>query len=175
MWFDRNRKIGRLTVGVLILLLAALITGPAMAAKKMPVFSGKTVNDQGKFDSATLQGKVVVVNFWATWCPPCRKELPSLMKLQEKYRDKGLAVVGISMDEGGANYVGKFLAKQKITYPVILGDGDIVRGFGGVIGVPATFLVARNGELAIRFDGFASEEELQEGIEKLLKEAAVSK
>ncbi len=168
MWFDRDKKIGRLPVGALILLLVVLVAGPAMAAKKMPEFSGKTVNDQGKFDSATLQGKVVLVNFWATWCPPCRKELPSLMKLQEKYRDKGLAVVGISMDEGGANYVGKFLAKQKVTYPVILGNGELARGFGGVIGVPASFLIDRKGELIRRYDGFASEEELQVEIEKLL-------
>lgn len=175
MWFDRDKKIGRSPVGLLVLLLALLTASPAVAAKKMPVFSGKTVNDQGKFDSTTLQGKVVLVNFWATWCPPCRKELPALMKLQEKYRDKGLVVVGVSMDEGSASSVGKFLAKQKIIYPVILGDGELTRGFGGVIGVPATFLVDRKGELAIRFDGFASEDELQEVVEKLLKEPAISK
>lgn len=175
MWFDRDKKIGRSPVGLLVLLLVLLAAGPAVAAKKMPVLSGKTVNDQGKLDSATLQGKVVLVNFWATWCPPCRKELPALMKLQEKYRDKGFAVVGVSMDEGGASSVGKFLAKQKITYPVILGDSELTRGFGGVIGVPATFLVDRKGELAIRFDGFASEDELQEEIEKLLKEPVISK
>jgi thiol-disulfide isomerase/thioredoxin len=150
-------------------MMAVLLVGPAMAAKRMPDFSGKTVNDQGKFDSATLRGKVVLVNFWATWCPPCRKEIPSLLKLQEKYRDKGFAVVGVSMDEGGSTLVGKFLAKQKVSYPVIIGDAELARGFGGVIGVPATFLVDRQGELIRRYDGFASEDELQEEIEKLLK------
>ncbi len=159
----------RLSVGLLSLMMAVLLAGPALAAKKMPEFSEKTVNDQGKFDSATLRGKVVLVNFWATWCPPCRKEIPSLVKLQEKYRDKGFAVVGISMDEGGSTLVGKFLAKQKVTYPVIIGDAELARGFGGVIGVPASFLVDRQGELIRRYDGFASEDELQEEIEKLLK------
>ncbi len=159
----------RLQFGLLSLMMAVLLVGPAMAAKRMPDFSGKTVNDQGKFDSATLRGKVVLVNFWATWCPPCRKEIPSLLKLQEKYRDKGFAVVGVSMDEGGSTLVGKFLAKQKVSYPVIIGDAELARGFGGVIGVPATFLVDRQGELIRRYDGFASEDELQEEIEKLLK------
>lgn len=166
---DLNKMSRRLPVVLLSLMMAVLLAGPAMAAKKMPDFSGNTVNEQGKFDSATLRGKVVLVNFWATWCPPCRKEIPSLLKLQEKYRDKGFAVVGISMDEGGSKLVGKFLAKQKVSYPVIIGDAGLARGFGGVIGVPASFLVDRQGELIRRYDGFATEDELQEEIEKLLK------
>jgi cytochrome c biogenesis protein CcmG/thiol:disulfide interchange protein DsbE len=169
MRFGTGKMSGRLPVVALVLMMTMMLVGPAMAAKKMPAFTGKTVNDQGQFDSATLQGKVVLVNFWATWCPPCRKEIPSLVKLQEKYRDKGFAVVGVSMDEGGSKLVAKFLDKQKVSYPVIIGDAELARGFGGVIGVPASFLVDRKGELIRRYDGFASEDELQEEIEKLLK------
>ncbi|HSH13188.1 MAG TPA: TlpA disulfide reductase family protein, partial [Desulfurivibrionaceae bacterium] len=95
-----DKMSGRFPVVLLALLMLVVLAGPAAAAKKMPAFSGKTVNDQGKFESSSLAGKVVLVNFWATWCPPCRKEIPFLLKLQEKYRDQGFVVVGISMDEG---------------------------------------------------------------------------
>jgi thiol-disulfide isomerase/thioredoxin len=168
MRLSKDERGSRLPLLWLALWFTLVLGGPAMAAQKMPTFTGNTVNNQGKFDSAGLQGKVVLVNFWATWCPPCRKELPSLAKLQDKYRDKGFAVVGVSMDEGGATLVGKFLEKQKINYPVIIGDGEVARGFGGVIGVPATFLVNRKGEVVRRYDGFASEDELREEIEKIL-------
>lgn len=167
MRFGRDKMRGRVSV-VLMVLMMVVLAGPAAAAKMMPAFSGKNVNDQSKFDSASLRGKVVLVNFWATWCPPCRKEIPSLVKLQEKYRDKGLVVVGVSMDEGGSKLVAKFIEKQKVNYPVILGDADLARGFGGVIGVPASFLVNRNGELVRRYDGFVTENELREEIERLL-------
>lgn len=163
-----DRLAGRWLVGAVLVLMMVALAGPARAAKKIPVFSGETVNGQGKFDSASLQGKVVLVNFWATWCPPCRKEIPSLMKLQDKYRDKGLVVLGVSMDEGGRTMVGNFLEKQGVKYPVIIGDGSLAKGFGGVIGVPASFLVDRKGELVRRYDGFATEEELRQELEKLL-------
>lgn len=159
---------GQFLAGVMLLIMTVVLAGPARAAKNMPVFSGETVNGLGKFDSSSLQGKVVLVNFWATWCPPCRKEIPSLAKLQEIYRAKGLVVVGVSMDDGGRTMVGKFLEKQGVHYPVILGDSSVAKGFGGVIGVPASFLVNRKGELVRRFDGYASEDELRDELEKLL-------
>lgn len=168
MRFEEGRLFSRLIAWMLPLLMMAIIASPAWATKKMPVFSGETVNGLGKFDSANLQGKVFLVNFWATWCPPCRKEIPSLVKIQEKYRDKGLVVVGISMDEGGRSMVGKFLDKQGVNYPVIIGDSSMAKGFGGVIGVPASFLVDRKGELIWRFDGYASEDQLRVELEKLL-------
>jgi len=168
MRFDMSKLRGRLTVVLLAWLITMSLAGLAVAAEKMPAFSGKTLNSQGEFDSASLRGKVVLVNFWATWCPPCRKEIPSLVKLQEKYRARGFAVVGVSMDEGGGSLVAKFLEKQKVGYPVILGSAELARGFGGVIGVPASFLVNRKGELIRRYDGFASEDELREAIEALL-------
>jgi len=168
MWFEKGKMGSRLMAVILAVVMIIALNVSAQAAKKMPVFSGETVNGQGKFDSSALQGKVVLVNFWATWCPPCRKELPSLAKLQESYRSKGLVVVGVSMDEGGRTMVGKFLEKQGVTYPVIIGDSSVAKGFGGVIGVPASFLVDRKGEMIRRFDGYASEEELRVELEKLL-------
>lgn len=168
MGVDKGKVGGRFLAGVMLLVMTLMLAGPAQAAKKMPVFSGDTVNGKGKFDSSSLQGKVVLVNFWATWCPPCRKEIPSLIKVQDKYRDKGFVVVGISMDEGGRSMVGKFLDKQGVNYPVIIGDSSLAKGFGGVIGVPASFLVDRKGELLRRYDGYVAEDELREELEKLV-------
>jgi thiol-disulfide isomerase/thioredoxin len=158
-------------VGLLALLLTTLAVEPAMAAtvKQMPDFSEETVLGQTKIDSASLRGQVVLVNFWATWCPPCRKEIPSLMEMQDKYRSRGFTVLGISMDEGGRKVVSNFLEKLGVNYPVIIGSTSLARGFGGVMGVPASFLVDREGNLVKRHDGYVSEKILSGEIEQLLK------
>ena len=157
-------------IGLLALLLTMATLTPALAAKvkKMPDFSEETVLGNTKIDSASLRGQVVLVNFWATWCPPCRKEIPSLMEMQEKYRARGFTILGVSMDEGGRKLVSNFLEKLKVNYPVIIGDTALARGFGGVMGVPATFLVDRQGNLVKRYDGYVSEKILSGEIEKLL-------
>ncbi len=159
-----------LWVGLLALLLTMTAVAPALAAtvKKLPDFSEETVMGQGKIDSASLHGQVVLVNFWATWCPPCRKEIPSLIEMQDKYRARGFTILGISMDEGGRKVVAKFLEKLGVNYPVIIGSTSLARGFGGVMGVPATFLVDREGNLVKRYDGYVSEKILSGEIEKLL-------
>lgn len=159
-----------LLVGLMALLLSISKPVPARAAtvKTMPDFSGETVLGQTKIDNASLRGQVVLVNFWATWCPPCRKEIPSLMEMQDKYKARGFTILGISMDEGGRKVVTKFLEKLKVNYPVIIGDSSLARGFGGVMGVPASFLVDREGNLVKRYDGYTSEKVLSGEIEKLL-------
>jgi cytochrome c biogenesis protein CcmG/thiol:disulfide interchange protein DsbE len=172
MWREKGLKGVFLRVGLLALSLMILATTPVVAAAatagKMPDFSEKNVLDQSEIDSASLRGQVVLVNFWATWCPPCRKEIPFLIKMQDKYRDHGFTVLGISMDEGGRKMVGKFLEKLGVNYPVIIGDGSLARGFGGVMGVPASFLVDREGNLVKRYDGYVTEKVLNGEVEKLL-------
>ena len=153
---------------VLLLLCLAALAVPALAAQKMPDFSEETVLGQSKIDSGSLHGQVVLVNFWATWCPPCRKEIPFLMKMQEKYGSRGFTVLGISMDEGGRKVVSKFLEKLGVNYPVIIGDTSLARGFGGVMGVPASFLVDREGNVVKRYDGYVTEKVLSGEVEALL-------
>lgn len=153
-----------------ICLLVALFVVPqtSSAAKMIPDFSLKDVTSGEEIDSTKLRGKVLVVNFWATWCPPCRKEIPYLMKLHEKYQRKEFSVIGISLDQGGKRLVRKFVDKLKINYPIVIGKAKVSRGFGGVAGIPVSFLVDREGTLVKRYDGYVSEKILSRDIERIL-------
>ncbi len=169
---DKNRMVTgiRLMIAALLVLLTVL-SGPGSveAAKKMPVFSKKNVVDGTVVSSDAYRGKVLLINFWATWCPPCRKEIPYLIKLQEKYQKKGFSVIGISMDEGGKRLVKKFVTKLKVNYPVIIGNAKIARGFGGVIGIPVSFVVDREGNLVKRLDGYVSEKVVEKELAKMFE------
>ncbi|MEN8141984.1 MAG: TlpA disulfide reductase family protein [Thermodesulfobacteriota bacterium] len=159
---------GSLQIAGLAFLAIMLLAANSQAAKKMPGFSEKNIIDGAVVSSEDFKGKVVLVNFWATWCPPCRKEIPYLMKLQEKYGQKDFTVLGISMDEGGRRFVKKFVNKLGVNYPVIIGGSKLARGFGGVIGIPVTFLVDRDGNLVKRLDGYVSERVLEKELAKVL-------
>jgi cytochrome c biogenesis protein CcmG/thiol:disulfide interchange protein DsbE len=147
------------------------VEDPALSAvvKKMPDFSEANITAEGMVNSKDFAGKVLLVNFWATTCPPCREEIPSLMRLQEKYKDKGFSVIGISMDEGGRREVSKFIGKLGVNYPVFIGNAKIGRGFGGIMWVPVTVFVDREGNLVKRLDGFVSEKVLTKELELLFE------
>jgi thiol-disulfide isomerase/thioredoxin len=102
--------------------------------------------------SASLRGKVVIVNFWATWCPPCRAEIPDLIALQNKYRDQ-LVVIGISEDEGPIGEVQAFVAEHKVNYPVVMTTPELRRIFRGVVALPTTFVIDREGKIAQKHVG----------------------
>lgn len=141
----------------------------ALKFKKMPAFSEKNITSEGLVDSKDFVGKVLLVNFWATWCSPCRKEIPSLIRIQDKYQDRGFSVIGISMDEGGQRVVSKFIKKIEVNYPVFIGKAKLARGFGGVMGIPVSFLVDREGNLVKRLDGYISEKVLNRELVKLFE------
>jgi thiol-disulfide isomerase/thioredoxin len=96
--------------------------------------------DGRTISSASFQGKVVIVNFWATWCPPCRAEIPDLIALQDKYRDH-LQVIGISEDEASVDDVRRFVAEHKINYPIVMSTPELVKLFPGVRALPTSFIV----------------------------------
>jgi thiol-disulfide isomerase/thioredoxin len=110
--------------------------------------------------SADLRGKVVLVNFWATWCPPCRAEIPDLIKLQDKYRDK-LVVLGISEDEVPPDEVKAFVAEQKMNYPVAMTTPALAKIFRGVSALPTTFVIDRDGKLQQRHVGMLNAEQAE--------------
>jgi thiol-disulfide isomerase/thioredoxin len=99
--------------------------------------------------SSEWRGKVVLINFWATWCPPCRAEIPDLVELQDKYRDQ-LVIVGVSEDEGGVEQVKRFAAEHDINYPVVMVTPELRKAFPGVSALPTTFVLDRDGRLAKR-------------------------
>jgi thiol-disulfide isomerase/thioredoxin len=108
--------------------------------------------DGRPLSSAALRGKVVIVNFWATWCPPCREEIPDLVALQEKYRDR-LQIVGVSQDSGNVEQVRRFAAEHHMNYPTVLSSPEIERLFPGVYALPTSFILDRDGKLAQKHIG----------------------
>lgn len=159
------------TIATLALLLAAvtLFFRPEPAwADKAPEFQLQAVNSTELIQSRNYQGKVMLVNFWATWCPPCRKEIPSLIELQKQYNGKGFTVIGISVDQAGVEVVKKFADKLAINYPVVMGTTDVARGFGSLAGIPASFLVDRQGNIAKSYAGYVTHEQLQKDIDAVI-------
>jgi thiol-disulfide isomerase/thioredoxin len=116
--------------------------------------------DGRAISSADLRGKVVLVNFWATWCPPCRAEIPDLIKLQDKYRDK-LVVVGISEDEVPPDEVKAFVVAQKMNYPVAMTNPALAKIFRGVSALPTTFVIGRDGKLEQRHVGMLNAQQTE--------------
>ncbi len=115
-----------------------------------------------------FKGKVVILNFWATWCPPCRKEIPTFISLQKQYGDKGLVIVGISLDEGGPGVVKPFVSRAGINYPVMMGDQKTAADYGGIEVVPTTFIIDRNGRIAAEHQGEAERAAFEAEIKPLL-------
>lgn len=123
-------------------------------------------------------GKVVLVNFWATWCEPCRVEIPWLIEMQQKYGSRGFTVLGIAMDEEGKSVVAPFVAKeqfdvggkkQTMSYPIVIGNDAIADKFGGLLGYPTSFLISRDGKQVKRITGLIGYEDVSHDIETLLQ------
>lgn len=119
---------------------------------------------------SALRGRVVLLNFWATWCPPCRAEIPWFADFQQKYAARGLSVVGISMDEGGWDEVRPYIAKLGINYPVVIGNDELAKLYGEVNSLPATLIIDRQGRVAEAHMGLVSRDVYEKEIQKALEE-----
>lgn len=98
------------------------------------------------------RGKVVLLNFWATWCPPCREEMPAFSKWQRDYGSDRLKIIGVSMDDDVTS-VKEFLGKHPVSYPIVMGDAKLAETFGGVLGLPLSFLINEQGRVVARYQG----------------------
>jgi thiol-disulfide isomerase/thioredoxin len=118
-----------------------------------------------------FSGKILVVNFWASWCGPCREEIPHFSKLYADYKSKGVEFLGISMDEGEVNevrdLVQEFSHKQRVEYLLAIGNPDVANAFGGVSGLPTTFVIDRKGTIIKKYTGYSPI--VTEDIELILK------
>ncbi len=117
-------------------------------------------------------GKVVLIDFWATWCPPCRVAIPHLVGLQEEYGEQGLVVLGLSMDMNPEDLT-QFLSKTETNYPMLQVDDATREAYGGVVSIPQTFVVDRKGQIRQKFMGFDQEigRKVEELVKKLLAES----
>lgn len=141
-----------------------------------PPLAFKSIDDKN-VALADLKGKVIFVNFWATWCDPCRIEIPELIELQNKYSDKGFTVVGIAMDEDGKISVAPFVANERfdvngqklpMNYPILLGTDAAADKFGGILGYPTSFLISRDGRVVQKIQGLKSMDDLEKMIQAQL-------
>lgn len=109
------------------------------------------------------KGNVVLINFWATWCGPCKRELPDLVALRDEYKDKNIKILGISVDRDGdvLNLVHTFAVKANLAYPIVIDNGDLEQAFGGIRGIPTSFFVNRKGEIVKKMIGLQTKETFQ--------------
>jgi thiol-disulfide isomerase/thioredoxin len=147
---------------------AASLPAPDLTLKDL---DGKDVS------LSEYKGKVVLVNFWATWCEPCRVEIPWLIEMQHKYGPKGFVLLGIALDEEGKSVVAPFVAKERfdvdgqklpMDYKVLIGNDDAADKFGGLFGYPTSVLISKDGKQIKRVTGIISEDEMNKLIESQL-------
>lgn len=115
-----------------------------------------------------LKGKVIMVNFWATWCGPCVKEIPDFVELYNQYKDKGLEIVGISIDQKGWAVVQPFIKKHRIEYPIVLATPQFAGDYDNINAIPTTYIVNKNGYIVERLLGSRSKSMLEAKIKPLL-------
>ncbi len=137
--------------------------------KLAPNFSLKDA-DGNAVNLADYRGKVVLVNFWATWCGPCEAEIPWFIEFEKKYKDQGFAVLGVSMDDDGWKSVRPYIASHKINYRVMIGSEVVSQQFGEIEALPTSFVLDRDGRIASNHVGLVDKVDYQNEIVKLLQD-----
>lgn len=155
----------------LVALSLCALSQPALALSEgdlAPNFSVPKVNG-GTLKLSDYRGKVVLVNFWATWCPPCRKEIPDFTRVYKKYSKQGFVILGLSVDQEGVNPVKTMIKDLAINYPVGMADQKTLEAYGGIRAIPSSFLVDKKGKLTQKVVGGIEEKRLEAMLQPLLK------
>jgi len=159
----------RILILLLILALGISVDGQlsAQSKQKAPNFALNSA-DWKTYELSKMKGKVVVVNFWATWCSPCRKEIPDFIESYNTYKGKGLEIIGIALDQGGWEDVTPFVKQNKINYQIVLGGAKEASDYGDVALIPTTFIIDKNGFIVDRHVGVMTKAQLESKIKPLL-------
>jgi thiol-disulfide isomerase/thioredoxin len=176
---QKNRNPMALVV-VAVIAAAMLYVGFHMARRsgpEAPPILGKTTPapdftlqklDGGSMKLSDLRGKAVLLNFWATWCGPCKIETPWLVEMQNQYGAQGLQVVGVAMDDSGKDEIEKFAKDMGVNYPVLLGKEAVGDAYGGVPALPESFFIGRDGKIVDKIIGLKGRADIEDSIKKAL-------
>jgi len=145
------------------------VSGPGESRENAAGISWQITGLDGEdLSSSAFEGKAVLVNFWATWCPPCRQEIPDLIALDKTYRESGLVILGISLDQNGEEAVRGFARKTGISYALAMANPAVFQAFGQIEFLPTTFFIDRDGDVVKQHRGYADKETLETQILELL-------
>jgi len=134
-------------------------SAPAFALKDL---DGKEVN------LSDFKGNVVILDFWATWCGPCVMEIPHFIELQKQYKDRGVTIVGISVDMEGIEVVKSFVQKHQVNYPILMADAKVQQSYGEIQAIPTTFVIDTSGTIQKQYVGYRDKSVFEADIKKLL-------
>ena len=137
------------------------------APKPAPDFTLEAV-DGKQVKLSDYKGQVVLLNFWATWCGPCKIEMPWFIEFQRKYKDQGFTVLAVSLDEEGWDVVRPYAENLKPNFPIVLGEDGLDERFGGVVALPTTLIIDKSGNIVGRHTGLVSKSDYESEIENLL-------
>jgi cytochrome c biogenesis protein CcmG/thiol:disulfide interchange protein DsbE len=162
-----NRFNGRMVAAAAGVMAVCALAGCARQ-RPTPDFALKDATGQ-TVQLSDYHGKVVLLNFWATWCAPCKVEIPWFMEFQREYKDRDLVVLGVSMDEDGWDSVRPYMKEHTFNYRIVIGNDDVGKLFGEIDDLPTTFLIDRGGHIAQKHVGLVSKNDYQNEIAALLK------
>jgi thiol-disulfide isomerase/thioredoxin len=140
---------------------------PESHLKEAPNFTLKDANGTD-VSLSEYRGKVVLLNFWATWCGPCKIEIPWFMEFEQQYKNKGFAVLGVAMDDDGWAAVKPYIADRKMNYRVMLGTDSVAREYGGIDSLPTTFVINQEGRIVAAHVGLINKNDYLKEIQSLL-------
>jgi thiol-disulfide isomerase/thioredoxin len=150
------------------------VEAPSIRGEPAPAFELANL-DGKKVRLADFKGKVVLVNFWATWCGPCLLEIPWFIEFEKEYGPQGFEIVGISMDEEGPAVVKPFVEKHQMNYTIVMGTDQTPEQFGGLPGYPVSFVIDQDGKYYSKHLGLVSKEDVEDDIQVLLRRASGNK
>ena len=159
----KKNKLIASTAAVLILAFGIFMIGTSsVSAQEAPDFTLTDMNGK-QVSLSDFKGKVIVLDFWATWCGPCRMEIPSFIQLQSDYEDE-VVVLGVSLDQGGPSAVVPFAEKMGINYPIVYGNGSVTQAYGGVRGIPTTFIIDKQFNIQRKYVGYTDHRVFEQDI-----------